>query len=153
MTSSLSEEQFRMGACAACARQKRLCKLEVAAIPAPACPSCPAWLAAGGSGWTQTMWEEHGLSWFAQVDGVFNVDVYLRKIFLVDQRLQAAEEAVAACSTEDEPVRGSLDRDAAERWLRRVRAWAANLKRDLLVDSVPAPGRSVRTLCRPVRFV
>ena len=62
--------------------------------------------------------------------------------FHTEQRLAAARQDVLAF-TDGKDLESSFSTvEAAEAWLRRVQHWIGNLRRDLVRDSTPAPGKS-----------
>ena len=72
-----------------------------------------------------------------ELDRLLGIDVYLERIFRVEDEVAAAEREVLYFEEgrSDESAFGSVD-DASS-WARRVARWRANLLRDLRSDSVP----------------
>ena len=134
----LSDFNFLMLSCAVCARQKRRCKLTAATFPPKNATSAPAWLP-----WDDNQWMTHRNSWFDQVDSLLCIDTYLEKFFLTKERLEEAEKEVKDF---DDGESSFATVDAAKSWVRRVRCWVDNLRRDLVEDSVPAPSGGNRWL-------
>ena len=132
----LSDLNFLMLSCAVCARQKRRCKLTPVTFPPRSSTSAPAWLP-----WDDNQWTRHGESWFDAVDSFLCIDNYLENCFLTTQRLQQAENELRDF---DDGESSFATVDAAASWVRRVECWIANLRRDLVLDSVPAPSGEKR---------
>ena len=104
-------------------------KLTLATFPAATSPHPPAWL-----GWTSTEWQAVRTTWFAQVGAVLDTEVHLKTYFLADQRVGQAE-----MERDAEP--SNAETFAPDAWYDRDLRWRDNMRRDLIADVVPAPGR------------
>ena len=132
----MCDANFKLHHCASCARQKRLCKLHPVVFPAADAPEPPRWLREHADDWA-----EFGHVWWDRINDIFNIDNYLSRHFRTEDRLREAQEAVAAF--DDATIRPALTFSTvqvAKAWLERVKRWTQNLRRDLLADSVRAPG-------------
>jgi hypothetical protein len=125
--------------CAVCGRYISLAHLSVVEMPRRNSGEVPGWLGAAGGG------EDFSLhAWFDQMDALFNCDAYLHFYFQTTERQREAEAALD--TAREEVQRNAADEAAvarvaqAERWLHRVRGWAANLAADLRADAIAAPG-------------
>ena len=75
------------------------------------------------------------------MDGIFNIDRYVRAIFLADDRVDAARRSLEAFQDHSQCAEESFPTvEAAQSWLQRVLQWRSNLRCDLIADSVKAPG-------------
>ena len=134
---AMSDEIYKMSACATCARQKRNCELKSVIFPPSDAAQCPSWLE---DHWDDEQWAMHREAWFEQLDDIFNIESYLRVFFKVQERLSSAAAAVAAFEQSNNGNQTFTSQELAESWFKRVEQWAENLRRDLIKDSVPAPG-------------
>ena len=134
---AMSDKNFKVYACASCARQKRSCEVEAVIFPPSDEAQCPAWLE---DHWSNEEWVLHRDAWFKQLDDIFNIDSYLRIFFKADERLASAVATVASFEQEDDRNQTFASKELAEAWLERVEQWRENLRRDLMSDSVSAPG-------------
>ena len=66
----LTDANYRLEACACCAREKRRVKLQEVVFPPPNAPDCPPWLP-----YTAEEWAKHGETWHTQVDDLFNLSL------------------------------------------------------------------------------
>ena len=135
----LSDWSFRMRPCASCARNKRQCKLRRVSFPPAAAEQPPGWLE-----WSVEDWRRSRQSWLDGLHGLLDVDVYLQRIFRADERVADAERDVLLFAAGKESESAFETVEGAEAWVRRVRLWVRNLRRDLTEDSVPAPGDASR---------
>ena len=85
-------------------------------------------------------WQVHRDRWFNALGGLLNIEVYLDRFFCTGTRLSQARTEVLAFQDGSDipPTLSSIA--AAEAWVRRVERWIDNLRNDLRVDSVAAPG-------------
>ena len=93
--------------------------------------------------WNEEEWLLQREPWFHQIDEIFNIDIYLRRIFRMDEKIVEAEREVAEHESDNSTgwIKCFENVGAARSWLRRLRLWAENLRQDLIADSVPAPGQ------------
>ena len=134
----LCDANFRQVPCASCCRLKRKSKLFDVSFPHPDSDDPPAWLS-----WNQEQWLEHRRACYDLISTVFDTDVYLNTFCLCQERVTVAEREVKTF-VENSTVPSSMQTlVAADAWLRRVRKWQENLRRDLLCDSILAPGGCV----------
>jgi len=125
------DAKYQQGACASCCRLKRKNKLRRVVFPAPSCDAAPDWLP-----WTDAEWQKHKGLWYAQIDKILNIDLYLERFFRVSERTAAAAREVMAFDAESGVTSSFSNRFAAEVWSRRVHRWSENLRRDIMQDSV-----------------
>ncbi|CAK9029363.1 unnamed protein product, partial [Durusdinium trenchii] len=114
------------GTCAGCARAKPVRKLQLVQLGLT--DQVPAWL-----GWSQEDWSTHRSSWLSELDRLLDTTTYWNKYFSGPRRLAESEEA---CQTAH-AAGCHLACERADAWLQRVQLWAANILRDLELDSVP----------------
>ena len=131
----LCDANFRLQPCASCAREKRQCKLSRVSFPPAGAECAPEWLSL-----TAEQWRLHSESWFNQVHELLAVDSYLRRFFLADEQIEYARREVNAFGNATSVKPSFATKEAAESWVRRVECWRENLRRDLVADSIPAPG-------------
>jgi len=135
----MTDANFRLGACACCAREKRRNKLQWVHLPSASAIRAPAWLQYADAEWLDVREE-----WFCQMDRLLNVERYLQDVFEADRRVaQAAAEVDEYEEISTDGKEGHVrfrSKAAAESWLRRVRKLRENLLRDLRADAVLAPG-------------
>ena len=108
-------------------------------FPPAAAEQPPGWLE-----WSVEDWRRSRQSWLDGLHGLLDVDVYLQRIFRADERVADAERDVLLFAEGKESESAFETVEGAEAWVRRVRLWVRNLKRDLTEDSVPAPGDASR---------
>ena len=84
---ALCDENFAQLPCASCCRLKRKCKLSKTTSPTVDTDEPPAWLP-----WSKEEGLRHRVVWFAGLDGVLNVNNYLKEIFRVSEKLAAAKK-------------------------------------------------------------
>ena len=82
----LCDANYRLRACACCAREKRQAKLVEVIFPTARGSPVPTWLK-----WTQTQWDKFSKTWFDQMDNILNVNQYLERFFFVGARVAQAE--------------------------------------------------------------
>ena len=131
----MCDHNFLLQPCASCAREKRQCKLTRVSFPPRGEEQPPEWL-----GLSKEEWWLYGERWFDAVDSLLNIERYLNAIFLADDRVEAARRAVQAFQDQSLCCEPFPTVDAASSWLERVLHWRSNLLRDLVADSVEAPG-------------
>ena len=74
------------------------------------------------------------------MDKFLNVDSYFQRFFRADTTLADAREEVDTWSPEQDAEKNRFSSlEDAQEWFRRVELWHGNLRRDLHLDSVPAP--------------
>ena len=144
--SEMCDENFRLSACAVCAREKRMCKLTNVSFPPPTVDAPPAWLS---KTWDEELWRRHRKEWYKQLNEILDIEEYLQRHFLADDRIQSAKHEVRVIDEVSEPLesgeppgRSFATHSAARAWLARVRHWRDNMRRDLVADSVSAPDQS-----------
>ena len=76
----------------------------------------------------------HRDRWYAALDSIIDIEVYLDRFFCTGTRLSAAQREVLAFEDGSDIPPTFTDRAAAEAWLRRVGRWIDNLRNDLRVD-------------------
>ena len=81
----LTDRNYRVQACACCAREKRSVKLREVVFPPLGAPECPAWLP-----FTQKEWATQGVEWHRKADALLNVEQYLERLFCASQRVESA---------------------------------------------------------------
>ena len=131
----MSDDNYLMAVCASCARQKRRCKLKPITFVRREADVCPSWMP-----WDVEMWKKRRSTWYEQLDDIFNVEKYLRRIFHIEERVASATMGEAAFEEGCDYPKEFESQAAARCWLKRVRRWVDNLRRDIRQDSVPAPG-------------
>ena len=81
---------------------------------------------------------------YKEVDDILNIENYLTRFFLIQDRLNDAHETVQAFESEaGENVpegHAFTSLSQAQAWHARVKAYVQNLRADLTADSVLAPG-------------
>ena len=96
----------------------------------------------------------HRDRWHAALDGLFNIEVYMDRFFCAGARLSEARKEVLAFQDSSDILPKFSSIAAAEAWVRRVERWNENLRTELHVDSVAAPGdSSKRWLLSPTAVV
>ena len=110
------------GPCACCARAKRRCKLTSVLFPCPSSDDVPPWLP-----WTAAEWVRHRHTWYEQIDKLLNIQSYLRCFFRTDERLAAAQQAVAEENVASVASSTRPSSSTAAGWLRRVEQWKEKL--------------------------
>ena len=139
----LCHDNYAEGVCACCARSKKRSTLQKCDFAHASASEPPAWLR-----WDVATWLQHGQTWWEQVDSILNIEVYLQEYLHADERVDQAvadrDEArkVAAREPNSEEAQEILRSNIV--WATRVTDWRAHLRTDLIADSVPAPGASVR---------
>ena len=133
----LCDANFRQLPCASCCRLKRKSKLVNVSFPHPDTDHPPVWLS-----WNQEQWLEHRRAWYDLISTVFDTDRYLNTFFLCQERVAAAEREVNTFNENSTASSSMQSIAAAAAWLRRVKTWEENLRRDLVCDSMPAPDGS-----------
>ena len=130
----MADCNFRLEACACCARGKRPVKLRRVVFPPPDVAKPPAWLPC-----SDEEWANDGAEWHRQVAALLNTSSYLDRAFRVEDRVRDAqtEYESARCGRGASGV--AAERCAAA-WLARMRAWKNNLETAIHAVSVPAPG-------------
>ena len=134
----LNDEEFLMGVCASCAREKRRVKLLRVTFPRRDAPDCPEWLP-----WTKDEWPLYRDIWFQQIDALLGVEQYMQQYFQVDERVDSAREELAEACRTSSVAEGSAESPAvvqARAWLQRVESWRACLYAEMFADGVPVPG-------------
>ena len=86
----MNDANYKLCACAVCARQKRQCKLSNVQFPPTDADEPPAWLL-----WTPEEWVEHRAQWYHQLDEILSTESYLRVFFKCEERLASAFQTVA----------------------------------------------------------
>ena len=130
----LTDANYRMEACACCARGKKRVKLQEVCLPLPDAEECPAWLS-----FTIEEWRMHGTKWYDSLDTLFNIEFYMDRGFKIPLKLEHARQEVEKTIRGEDTGHSSVS--VAEAWLARVQAWAGNIRAALEADSVPAPGK------------
>ena len=115
---ALCDAEFRMAACAVCAREKRQCKLKQILFPAPGSSKPPAWL-----GWNRDEWREHGARWYNDVDALLSADAYLNHVFQADQRIADARAKLHSFVSGEAAESDFRCLEGVEDWVRRADAW------------------------------
>ena len=93
------------------------------------------------------MWMRHRVHWYTQMDALLNVEHYLERFFQTDSRLADAREELrlwAGLVTGTDEGFSCLD--DVQQWVQCVEAWHANLRSDMLEDSVLSPDGQARWL-------
>ena len=121
----LSDRNFRMLSCACCAREKRRCKLSRVDFPSASAPEPPAWMMC-----SSVQWRTSSKRWLEAMHSVFDIDAYLDRFFEADVRVADAEKECLRSSSSSDGA------SAAASWSRRVLTWRANLRADLVADSI-----------------
>ena len=81
----LSDENFEILPCAACARQKRKRKLRQVQFPSALSDTRPSWLP-----WDAGAWASCRESWYDQVKELLSIENYLTRHFCIQDRLEEA---------------------------------------------------------------
>ena len=131
----LTDRNYRVQACACCAREKRSVKLREVVFPPLGAPECPAWLP-----FNQKEWATQGVEWHRKVDALLNVEQYLERVFCASQRVESAAKALDALREGRTHLEVHGTEEEAQAWLTRVQAWVENMRGALREDSVLAPG-------------
>ena len=87
---ALCDQNFRLGVCACCAREKLERQLRIVEFPSATCDEPPHWL-----GWSSSEWLEYRDHWYQQGNDVLDIDAYLQNVFEADKVVRAAETALA----------------------------------------------------------
>ena len=148
----LSNCTFSLLPCAVCARQKRACKLRVVQLPPPTSAHPPTWLP-----WDCSSWQSHRETWYNQVHELLNIENYLMRFFLIQDRLEDARRDILAFEDPAHVVPGAqqfTSLSQAQAWHARVKSYVDNLRATLTADSVAAPGSNgARWLLYPQSIV
>ena len=95
----MSDWNFKLSPCAVCARDKRMCKLSTVTFPPTTEDTPPEWLP-----WDEAQWPRHRQVWYEQLDDLLNIEHYLRRFFLVDDRVHAAMQVVQIMKSSRQPA-------------------------------------------------